>query len=75
MWAGKDPWRKDIPTADNKKHDAVVVGQVMARDAPKTRKMRTCMRARTCAIANSFCRHVWMLPFTPYRALWEVLRL
>jgi hypothetical protein len=41
MWAGKDPWRKQMPTADSKKHDAVVVGQVMARDARKTRKTRT----------------------------------
>jgi hypothetical protein len=29
LWAGKDPWKKEMPTAENKKHDAVVVGQTM----------------------------------------------
>lgn len=37
LWAGKDPWKKELPTADNKKHDAVVVGQ-------------TCMDATVYAI-------------------------
>ena len=29
LWAGKDPWKKELPTADNKKHDAVVVSQTI----------------------------------------------
>ena len=27
--AGKDPWKKELPTAENKKHDVVVVSHTM----------------------------------------------
>mmetsp|Transcript_77340 Transcript_77340/g.113277 ORF Transcript_77340/g.113277 Transcript_77340/m.113277 type:complete len:128 (+) Transcript_77340:55-438(+) len=29
LWAGQDPWKKELPTAETKKNDFVIVGQTV----------------------------------------------